>query len=124
MAWRTYYINKEKEKEEQENIKLKKRELAKRRKSENMLGGKKKRNIKQKRNLFEIPKVAVTPKKQKCSSCKDELDSDAEEECDKNIGCDTCTRWFHLKCTKLAGQAYEDVMQLDFYCDLCNQGQT
>lgn len=45
-------------------------------------------------------------------------DSDAEEEGDKDIGCDTFTRWFHLKCTGLLSQTYEDVMYLDFHCNL------
>lgn len=118
-AWRTYYISKEMEKEEQEKIKERKRELAKRKKSENLMGGKKKRKAKQNKISEELKTALVARIKQKCGSCQDELDSDAEEDCDKNIGCDTCPRWFHLKCTKLAGQAYEDAMNLDFYCNLC-----
>ena len=45
-------------------------------------------------------------KKQKCIVCQDELISDTEEEQLKNIGCDHCYRWYHLKCTKKSNIPY------------------
>ena len=33
-----------------------------------------------------------------CASCEEELISDVEEDEDKNIGCDICPKWFHVKC--------------------------
>ncbi|KAG5867636.1 hypothetical protein JTB14_037293 [Gonioctena quinquepunctata] len=64
--------------------------------------------------------VEVVRKKQKCGVCDDELDSDAEEEREKNVGCDTCPRWVRLNCMKLLGQSYNDVRNQYFYWDFCS----
>ncbi|KAJ8968816.1 hypothetical protein NQ314_002078 [Rhamnusium bicolor] len=58
-------------------------------------------------------------KKEKCAVCEDELDSDAEDEGEKNVGCDICPRWYHLSCTKLAGQTYVAVCDQEFICNFC-----
>ncbi|KAJ8941826.1 hypothetical protein NQ314_010268 [Rhamnusium bicolor] len=47
--------------------------------------------------------------KEKCSNC-DELDSDTNENDLKNVGCDKCSRRFHLKCTDFYGQLNEDII--------------
>ncbi|KAJ8933362.1 hypothetical protein NQ314_014077 [Rhamnusium bicolor] len=57
--------------------------------------------------------------KQKCGVCADDLISDAEEDGDKNIGCDLCTKWFHLKCTEFAGLLYDEVATKAFLCSFC-----
>ena len=59
-------------------------------------------------------------KRKKCGICEDELDSEAEEEGDKNVGCDMCPRWFHLNCTKLSGQGYNEIINQVFYCNFCD----
>ena len=40
----------------------------------------------------------VRVKKLQCIVCENDLISDIEEEQLKNIGCDHCYRWYHLKC--------------------------
>lgn len=63
-------------------------------------------------------------KKEKCGVCEEELDSDAEEEGEKNIGCDVCPRWFHLVCTKLLGQSYKSVINQEFFYDFCSDSSS
>lgn len=36
----------------------------------------------------------------KCSACNEALVSDIEDDDEKNIGCDECPRWYHMKCTE------------------------
>lgn len=60
--------------------------------------------------------VMVDPGKQKCVT---DLDSDAEDDGDKNVGCDFCPKWFHLKCTKFVGLPYNDVEGEYFKCEFC-----
>ncbi|KAJ8930164.1 hypothetical protein NQ314_017060 [Rhamnusium bicolor] len=55
----------------------------------------------------------------RCSRCEDELISDTEDNDLKNIGCDKCTNWYHLKCTGFKGKLYEEVAFSDFICGLC-----
>lgn len=50
-----------------------------------------------------------------CAVYDDELDSVGEDEGEKNLRCDTCPRWFHLGCTKVAGQAYDTVCNQIFF---------
>ncbi|CAH0547108.1 unnamed protein product [Brassicogethes aeneus] len=114
-AWRDYYINKDNEKLEKENIKKRKREEIEKRKLEKASKNKKKLKPKDEN---EIQKNLIK-KKVKCAICEDLLESDAEEEGEKNVGCDMCPRWFHLNCTKLAGETYDSVIDQEFYCDFC-----
>lgn len=58
--------------------------------------------------------------KQNCGICEEDLESDAENENEKNVGCDICPRWFHLGCTKFVGLSYNEVSNLDFACDFCD----
>lgn len=59
--------------------------------------------------------------KQSCGICEEPLDSDAEDENEKNVGCDTCPRWYHMGCTQFNGLKYSDVQHKDFICDFCEQ---
>ncbi|KAJ8967707.1 hypothetical protein NQ314_002653, partial [Rhamnusium bicolor] len=63
--------------------------------------------------------INMEAEKQKCGVCEEPLDSDAELEDEKDVGCDLCPRWFHLGCTKFVGSKYDDVANEDFVCDLC-----
>lgn len=56
-----------------------------------------------------------------CSSCETELISDTEENDLKNVGCDQCPRWYHLKCTSFKGNLYEDICAKEFTCLLCKE---
>lgn len=47
------------------------------------------------------------------------MDTVAEDDALKNVGCDTCPKWFHLKCTSMKELAYDDVFGLDFVCNSC-----
>lgn len=54
-----------------------------------------------------------------CSLCLDDLISDAEEEAEKNIGCDLCPRWFHLSCTELSALTYSEAADRAYKCNFC-----
>lgn len=53
-----------------------------------------------------------------CCQCDIELIGDTEDESLMNIGCDTCPRWYLLKCTKFNGSPYEEVRSKEFICSL------
>ncbi|GBP21796.1 hypothetical protein EVAR_10975_1 [Eumeta japonica] len=55
----------------------------------------------------------------KCVGCDEDLISDVEEDDLKNIGCDKCPRWFHLKCTVYRGRPYSEVSEENFICHVC-----
>lgn len=42
----------------------------------------------------------------KCAECEEILISDVEDDGERNIGCDKCIRWYHLKCTNFVGLSY------------------
>lgn len=54
-----------------------------------------------------------------CADCTELLESDIEEDDEKNIGCDHCPRWYHMKCTEFIGNPYEEAAELDYSCDYC-----
>ncbi|CAG5025408.1 unnamed protein product [Parnassius apollo] len=54
-----------------------------------------------------------------CAGCNDELISDVEDDSLKNIGCDNCPKWFHLKCTTKKNFKYDEVAKEDFVCHYC-----
>lgn len=114
-AWRDYYINKDNEKLEKENIKKRKREEMEKRKLEKATKNEKKLKAKDENDKLKN----LVKKKVKCALCLDVLESDAEEEGEKNVGCDLCPRWFHLYCTKMAGETYDSVTDKEFFCDFC-----
>lgn len=126
-VWRTYYMEKDRLQNEKEEAKKRKRDELERKKSEkvnNPIIKKKKGTTKEKSEILEEcpktePLTNIAIKKEKCAVCEDELDSDAEAEGEKNVGCDCCPRWFHLDCTKLAGRPYKEVTRVDYNCDFC-----
>lgn len=54
-----------------------------------------------------------------CTGCEEELISDVEDEDLKNVGCDICPRWYHLKCTQKRGTPYAEVASKEFTCHIC-----
>ena len=38
----------------------------------------------------------------------------------KNIGCDKCCSWFHLRCSEFKDCSYDEASTKDFVCDMCN----
>lgn len=46
----------------------------------------------------------------KCFSCG---------ETEKRIGCETCSRWAHLKCVYLHGVKAENIKLINCCCDMC-----
>lgn len=51
--------------------------------------------------------------KELCTECKDVLISDAEEDEDKNVGCDFCQRWTFV------GSSYVNILDKSFKCNVC-----
>ncbi|KNC29500.1 hypothetical protein FF38_11566 [Lucilia cuprina] len=105
LAWRKHIEDKEFEK-------TSKAEAIKERKLERQ-----KRKIKKENN----PKKVKKGRKLLCGVCQDGLDSDAEDDALKNVG---CPQWFHLKCTSLKEIQYEIVQGIDFVCNDCKAKQT
>lgn len=112
-AWQEYYNNKEKAKQDKEN-QIKKRKLERELKRK-MPPPKKKRTKKKK---VEEPISPI-----KCGSCDVDLFSDTEEEGEKNIGCDHCIRWYHLKCTNLTNLSYHQAASAPYKCMLCETAE-
>lgn len=76
----------------------------------------------QKRMEAEKKKITRKQKKTKkilCSKCEEELISDIEDNDEKNVGCDSCIRWFHLKCTPFSGKLFEEIEDEIFACENC-----
>lgn len=55
----------------------------------------------------------------RCNNCEEEMTSDTEINDLKNIGCDNCPAWYHLKCTEFAGDIYENVYNKKILCQIC-----
>ncbi|CAG4946140.1 unnamed protein product [Colias eurytheme] len=129
-AWRKYYEDKEKIKnEKQEAIRKRKLERIERNEQKKSFQNsqtlrrtapkrKKKINPLQKdtQETFEKENLPAV-NRLKCPECDDVLISDVEDDNEKNIGCDKCDRWYHLKCTRFVGLSYLDVKDTSFECD-------
>lgn len=109
-AYRAFLQQKEEQKQEKELRKTKKkicvgntRKIAKTSKNERKL----------------TKKVIDIESKQKCGMCNNELYSDVEDD-EKNVGCDKCPVWYHLKCTEFVGHAYDEICDTPFTCFLCS----
>nr|CAI5818622.1 unnamed protein product [Callosobruchus analis]CAI5818749.1 unnamed protein product [Callosobruchus analis] len=120
--WKKYYEKKKEEKQKKlENVRKRKelRELnqstAVQFRKRKKLSPKKKTDSQSKENTY----VDEGKERINCFLCEDELYSDAEEDSEKNIGCDYCTRWYHLRCTEYAEFSYEDVANRDYRCEMC-----
>ncbi|KAJ8934354.1 hypothetical protein NQ314_013395 [Rhamnusium bicolor] len=55
-----------------------------------------------------------------CSACEEDLISDVEDEEEKNIGCDKCPRWFHMKCTEFLGMSYDEAASKEYISFMCS----
>lgn len=84
-----------------------------------------KRDKQEKRKQNYTPKTKATENgekiKEKCLVCMQDLDSDAEEDPEKNIGCGNCLKWFHLWCSKFEGLDIIDVKDVEYLCHTCNE---
>ncbi|CAH0549892.1 unnamed protein product [Brassicogethes aeneus] len=114
-AWREYFAKKENDANHKLNEKKKrKEERGLKKQNKKLKTGKVRKNVGKK----QVPNKP-TKKKIKCSLCDDELVSDAEEEGERNIGCDFCQRWYHLHCTELNDLPYSVVATMDYKCNFC-----
>lgn len=104
--WKEFYKNQDRLKEQ------KRKEIELRKKNRAALRVHKK----QKKKVTSLQK---SRKKEICEQCNDELDTDAEDDALKNIGCDSCSRWYHLSCTKLSTKTFAEAQNEEFVCDLC-----
>lgn len=103
LAWREHIQSKETEKiAKAEGIK--KRKLERQRKKEE----KDARPVKRKKDK-------KGKQKQVCGTCDEDLDTDTEDDGLKNVGCDSCPKWFHLKCTIFKDLSYNEVIEHIFY---------
>ncbi|CAH0718999.1 unnamed protein product, partial [Brenthis ino] len=122
-AWRKFYENKEKEKENKiitKKIKQVLRADAKEKKAkEKDSKVKEKKKVTVRSTSKKMLKRSCQNKAIKCSQCSDDLISDVEDDAEKNIGCDHCARWFHLKCTVLKQTPYVEAAQSDYTCPFC-----
>ncbi|KAL1487843.1 hypothetical protein ABEB36_015493 [Hypothenemus hampei] len=124
--WRQFERRKEEEKERKKagilERKLKRIE-AKEEKEEKMRKRKaelaiKATNIKKNKRQKKT-NLTCTVTKIKCAECDEEMISDTEINDLKNIGCDRCSAWYHLKCTEFSGKNYENVINCNFKCPKC-----
>lgn len=105
LAWREHIQSKE-------NQKIAKAEAIQKRKLE-------RQKIKKEKESKPV-KGKKRKQKQVCGTCDEDLDTDAEDDGLKNVGCDSCPKWFHLKCTDFKNIAYDEVIHMDFVCKACN----
>ncbi|KAG5896446.1 hypothetical protein JTB14_022525 [Gonioctena quinquepunctata] len=127
-AWRSYYLKKEQEKNEkvgkakmrkeerQAKTKEKQKSVKNCDKKKKPGGGIGKQTTKNKKKNTE---ENLTSDKMKCALCEEDLISDIEDDMEKNIGCDHCTSWYHLKCTDFLDESYEVAASKEYKCDLC-----
>lgn len=123
--WREYHLLKEKAKQEKNEEKEKAKEARKQAMKRKQEESKKKKEIHKAKKLKkgkhlktkELPSEQNI--KQNCDQCANILNSDTEDDENKNVGCDFCTKWFHLKCTDFIGLTYDDVKDKPFKCNTC-----
>lgn len=113
-VWREFYNKKNEDKENKIKEKRRKQELRAEVKERKAKERDNKRS-KTKKTLRKTTKKSVL----KCSECSNDLISDVEDDSEKNIGCDECVRWFHLRCTILQNMSYLEAAQLDYTCQYC-----
>ncbi|KAK5648048.1 hypothetical protein RI129_002940 [Pyrocoelia pectoralis] len=126
--WRSYYTKKEEDKNrklEEAKIKKEKRLKVKNYKEVEKLKktgqkSKPKKVIGKRNQENQDPSLSTRDNKLKCSACNEDLISDVEEDDEKNIGCDDCPRWYHMKCTEFYGLTYEEASTKDYICFICS----
>ncbi|XP_050293701.1 probable serine/threonine-protein kinase irlF [Anthonomus grandis grandis] len=109
-AWRKHI-------EKQEQEKLNKQEALQKRRGERL--EKQSTNIAKKNTSKPVKKNAAKKVKLMCSLCEDELVSDTEDDSLKNVGCDTCPKWYHLACAELSYLPVEEAATKNFICIFC-----
>lgn len=135
VAWRRHYEEKESvkrkkaeeiEKRKQIRTSVKKLQLEKRKKNnpkarQNAQQGENRRHSK-KGDSVKVQDIgeSVNNQKTKCVTCNEDLESDTEIDEEKNIGCDKCTNWFHLRCTEFLGMPYTEAALKDYICFRCS----
>lgn len=72
------------------------------------------------KSISKKKSTTCTVNRIRCDSCEEELTNDTDINDLKNIGCDNCPAWYHLKCTIFAGEDYENVYNKEFVCPTCN----
>lgn len=114
-AWRTHYTRKDDEKNNKSELARARREKREKERiqKQSELGKKGKRAKVTAKNKENETKRVV------CALCEEELISEAEDDEDKNIGCDECPLWFHLKCTDMSDLTYDEAAKRDYVCDMC-----
>lgn len=75
--------------------------------------------VKVKTKNKKTSKVTATQSCIQCVGCEEDLISDVEEDDLKNIGCDKCPRWFHLKCTVHKGRPFAEIAEKEYICHVC-----
>lgn len=142
-AWKNYMLEKEQIKQEQLQKKTQRQEALKEKKAEQAKKKEDRAKIKEETGLKKeqaqrkkpmankqnhksenkenkkTNKVTSTQSQILCTGCDDELISDVEDDDLKNLGCDMCPRWFHLKCTLKRGMPYAEVATKEFVCHIC-----
>ncbi|KAJ8939522.1 hypothetical protein NQ314_011089 [Rhamnusium bicolor] len=124
--WREFEKQKEEEKERKKSaiatrklqkqvVKEKREADARKRKQEKIV-----QSTMKKRKVTNKNSSTCTEIKIKCAECEEEIISDTEFNDLKNIGCDDCLAWYHLKCSTFMGKLYEEVMNLPFKCPKSN----
>ncbi|KAJ8935022.1 hypothetical protein NQ314_013047 [Rhamnusium bicolor] len=126
IEWRNYYIKKEEMKNKKlANAKRKReeRQAAKEQKEATKFqkkNNKKKKKTEETKEEDKKDETLLSKEKINCFAYDEELISDIEEDDEKNIGCDKCTRWFHLRCTELCGMTYTEAATKDYLCFACS----
>lgn len=72
------------------------------------------------KSISKKKSTTCTVNRIRCDSYEEELTNDTDINDLKNIGCDNCPAWYHLKCTIFAGEDYENVYNKEFVCPTCN----
>lgn len=108
LAYKTYFKNKEQAKEE-------KAALVENRKLQRLQQKESKEKNRKKSSARKSKKKTVPL----CPTCDEDVLTDVEDEGLKNIGCDMCENWFHLKCTNIQAATIKEAENEYFICHLC-----
>lgn len=108
-------VKEEKEKEKRKAERLKRREHIEKQKQKRKKRGRKVENS----ELSQVEKKSNVKIKEKCANCNLEMESDKEDNDLKNLGCDKCPKWYHLKYTPYASCIYEEIANKNFICSFC-----
>lgn len=118
--YRKYLEEKESLQIKQQLEKDKRKEIKRLRVAEKKNDPPKKKKRKLKKEIDEADDIFSKREPMKCASCDEELVSDVEDDDLKNVECDNCIRWFHLRCTEFVGLSYSEVeIKISLVCTVC-----